>query len=166
MASMVRAGSARHREPLVLGGHERSPSANQNRRSHGIHRHDLGRQSSMGPGSSPPSDTPPEQPTRINRGLPTSSGCSGRPSMNPGRRSRSANTSCRVIAGCSPTSGRQTSPGRDGGLRRTDRPRHNASATRSATTSRRWAPGLMIRETPCALSGLPEVLHVTVGHPR
>jgi hypothetical protein len=55
---MVRTGSARHQEPLVLGGHERSCSANKNRRSQGIHRFDLGRHNSLGPGSSPPSDTP------------------------------------------------------------------------------------------------------------
>ena len=38
-----------------------------------------------------------------------SSTWSGRPSMCRGHRSRSASTSCRVIAGCSPTSGPRTS---------------------------------------------------------
>src|SRR5829696_3313025 len=49
----VRAGSARHREPLVLGGHQRSRSASKNRRSQCIHRHDLGRRSSPALGSNP-----------------------------------------------------------------------------------------------------------------
>ena len=53
--ALVRAGSARHREPLVIGGRERSRPANQNRRSHGIHRHDLGRRSSLALGSDPTS---------------------------------------------------------------------------------------------------------------
>jgi hypothetical protein len=39
----VRAGSVRRREPLVLGGHQRSRSASKNRRSQGVRRHDLGR---------------------------------------------------------------------------------------------------------------------------
>jgi hypothetical protein len=51
--TLVRAESVRHRKPLVLGGHERSRPANQNRRSHAIHRHDLGRRSSVAPGSNP-----------------------------------------------------------------------------------------------------------------
>jgi hypothetical protein len=51
---LVRAGSARHREPLVLGGHERSVSACEDRRSQTIHRHDLGRQSIIALGSNPP----------------------------------------------------------------------------------------------------------------
>jgi hypothetical protein len=34
VVALVRAGSVRHRKPLVLGGHERSRPANQNRRSH------------------------------------------------------------------------------------------------------------------------------------
>ena len=37
LVNLVRAGSAWHREPLVPGGHKRSRSANQNRRSRGIH---------------------------------------------------------------------------------------------------------------------------------
>jgi hypothetical protein len=41
MGSLVRAGSARHQEPLVLGGHERSLAANENRRSHAYRRSDL-----------------------------------------------------------------------------------------------------------------------------
>jgi hypothetical protein len=49
----VRAGSAWHREPLVLGGHERSPSGHENRRSHGIHGPDLSWRSSLKPGSNP-----------------------------------------------------------------------------------------------------------------
>jgi len=52
--ALVRPGSVRHREPLVLPGHERSRSANENRRSQAIHRSDLERRSSMGPRSSPP----------------------------------------------------------------------------------------------------------------
>jgi hypothetical protein len=43
LVALVRAGSVRHQEPLVLGGHERSPSANQHRRSETVHRLDLGR---------------------------------------------------------------------------------------------------------------------------
>jgi hypothetical protein len=41
LVTRVRAGSARHREPLVLGGHQRSRPASENRRSLGIHRYDL-----------------------------------------------------------------------------------------------------------------------------
>jgi hypothetical protein len=55
MRSLVRARSARHREPLVLGGHERSASANQHRRSEAVHRLDLGRRSSPALGSNPTS---------------------------------------------------------------------------------------------------------------
>ena len=55
---LVRAGSVRHGKPLVLGGHERSVSANENRSSHGLHRPDLRRQNSLVPGSSPSSGTP------------------------------------------------------------------------------------------------------------
>jgi hypothetical protein len=55
--TMVRSGSARHQTPLVPGGHERSRPANHNRRSQGIHRHDLGRRNGTGPGSSPSSGT-------------------------------------------------------------------------------------------------------------
>ena len=58
VVALVRAGSVQHRKPLVIGGHERSRPANQNRRSHSIHRNDLRRQNSMGPGSSPSSGTP------------------------------------------------------------------------------------------------------------
>jgi ketosteroid isomerase-like protein len=47
----VRAGSARHQEPLVPCGHERSPSVSRDRRSRAVHRYDLGRRSIMGPGS-------------------------------------------------------------------------------------------------------------------
>jgi hypothetical protein len=54
----VRAGSARHPEPLVLGGHQRSRSASKNRRSQGVHRHDLGRRSSPALGSNPTSLLP------------------------------------------------------------------------------------------------------------
>jgi hypothetical protein len=50
---LVRAGSARHQEPLVPGGHERSTSANENRRSQVLHRLDLGRRSSPALGSNP-----------------------------------------------------------------------------------------------------------------
>jgi hypothetical protein len=52
---LVRAGSVGHREPLVLGGHERSTSANQHRRSEALHRLDLGRRSSPALGSNPTS---------------------------------------------------------------------------------------------------------------
>ena len=51
--ALVRAGSVEHRKPLVLDGHERSVAANENRRSHGIHRSDLGRQYSLALGSNP-----------------------------------------------------------------------------------------------------------------
>ena len=53
---LVRAGSAWHREPLVPGGHERSTSANQHRRSAADHRLDLGRRSSPALGSNPSSN--------------------------------------------------------------------------------------------------------------
>ena len=53
---LVRVGSVRHGKPLVLGGHERSVSANKNRRSQAVQRHDLGQQSSPAPGSNPTSD--------------------------------------------------------------------------------------------------------------
>jgi hypothetical protein len=49
----VRAGSARHRKPLVLNGHEWSCSVSRDRRSPVIHRYDLARQSSIGQGSNP-----------------------------------------------------------------------------------------------------------------
>ena len=52
----VRGGSAQHREPLVLGGHERSRPACENRRSYSIQSSDLGRRSRMGPGSNPTFD--------------------------------------------------------------------------------------------------------------
>jgi hypothetical protein len=58
-SSSVRAGSARHREPLVLGGHQRSRPAYNNGRSLGIHRYDLGRRSSIGQGSNPSPNTAP-----------------------------------------------------------------------------------------------------------
>jgi hypothetical protein len=51
----VRAESARHWEPLVLGGHERSRRAHKNRRSRGIHRYDLGRRNRTALGSNPTS---------------------------------------------------------------------------------------------------------------
>jgi hypothetical protein len=38
VVTLVRAGSARHREPLDLGGHQRSQRTPKNRRSCGIHR--------------------------------------------------------------------------------------------------------------------------------
>jgi hypothetical protein len=50
---LVRAGSARHQEALVPGGHERSPSAKADRRSKAVHRYDLGWPSSVGQGSNP-----------------------------------------------------------------------------------------------------------------
>jgi hypothetical protein len=57
LVAPVRAGSAQHQEPMVLGGHERAVSANKNRRSQGIHRSHLGRHNSLVPGSSPSSGT-------------------------------------------------------------------------------------------------------------
>src|SRR4030095_17272465 len=53
--STKRAGSARHQEPLVLGGHERSRSASWNSRSQALPRYDLGRRTSLTPGSNPTS---------------------------------------------------------------------------------------------------------------
>jgi hypothetical protein len=53
LAALVRAWSAQHREPLILGGDERSRWAYQDRRSHGIHRSDLGRPTSLAAGSNP-----------------------------------------------------------------------------------------------------------------
>jgi hypothetical protein len=44
----VRAGSARHQDPLVLGGQERSRSAIENRRSQVVDRYGLARRSSIG----------------------------------------------------------------------------------------------------------------------
>jgi len=52
VVALVRAGSARHRKPLVLAGHQRSRPAHNNRRSHGLHRSRLGLPTSTGPGSS------------------------------------------------------------------------------------------------------------------
>ena len=49
---LVRAGSARQQKPLVPGGHERSTSANQHRRSQAVHRH-LERRSNPALGSNP-----------------------------------------------------------------------------------------------------------------
>jgi hypothetical protein len=46
---------ARHRKPLVIGGHERSQLGYENRRSHSNHRCDLGRPSRLGTGSNPTS---------------------------------------------------------------------------------------------------------------
>jgi hypothetical protein len=51
--ALVGAGSVRHRKPLVRSGHERSCPANQNRRSHGLHRFDLVRENGLVPGSNP-----------------------------------------------------------------------------------------------------------------
>jgi hypothetical protein len=53
VVALVRAGSARHRTPLVLAGHQWARPAHKNRRSHGLRRSRLGRPSSSGPGSSP-----------------------------------------------------------------------------------------------------------------
>jgi hypothetical protein len=53
ICGLVRAGSARHRKPLVYAGRQRSRPAYKNRRSHGLHRSGLGLPSSMGPGSNP-----------------------------------------------------------------------------------------------------------------
>jgi hypothetical protein len=54
LAVLVFVGSARHKEPLVLGGHERSTSGNQHRRSEAVHRLDLVWRSSPALGSNPP----------------------------------------------------------------------------------------------------------------
>jgi hypothetical protein len=54
VAVLVRAGSARHREPLVLAGRQRSRPAYKNRRSHGMHRSGLGRPSTHEAGFEPP----------------------------------------------------------------------------------------------------------------
>jgi hypothetical protein len=52
---LVRAGSARLREPLVPGGHKRSRPVCHNRRSQGIQAKGLGRRNGAGPGSNPSS---------------------------------------------------------------------------------------------------------------
>jgi hypothetical protein len=54
---LVRTGSAKHRKPLVLGGHDRSAAVNENRTSDGQWRSDLAQRISLGPGSSPSSGT-------------------------------------------------------------------------------------------------------------
>jgi hypothetical protein len=54
VAALVRAGSARHREPLVLAGRQRSRPAYKNRRLHGMHRSGLGRPSTHEAGFEPP----------------------------------------------------------------------------------------------------------------
>jgi hypothetical protein len=56
--ALVRAGSVRHREPLVLGGHEQSRPVDENRRSAHLHVQVLGKHSTATAGSSPP---PPAQ---------------------------------------------------------------------------------------------------------
>jgi hypothetical protein len=53
LVALVCAGSARHQEPLVLGGHERSRPARRDRRSQAVHRYNLRRRSSMGQGLNP-----------------------------------------------------------------------------------------------------------------
>jgi hypothetical protein len=53
ICGLVRAGSARHRKPLILAGRQRSRPAYKNRRSHGLHRCGLGSSNRMGPGSNP-----------------------------------------------------------------------------------------------------------------
>jgi hypothetical protein len=55
--ALVRAGSVRHREPLVLGGHERSRPLEENRRSAHLHGQVLGKRSRPRAGSSPSSGT-------------------------------------------------------------------------------------------------------------
>jgi hypothetical protein len=50
ISTLVRAGSARHLEPLVLGRHERSRPASSDRRSQAVRPYDLGRPSSAGQG--------------------------------------------------------------------------------------------------------------------
>jgi hypothetical protein len=53
IVALVRAGSARQQEPLVLSGHERSHSANENPRSWVVHRSDLARRRKPTLGSNP-----------------------------------------------------------------------------------------------------------------
>jgi hypothetical protein len=50
---LVRAGSARHRQPLALGGHKRAQPVRRNRSSLGLHRYNLQRRNRVGPGSNP-----------------------------------------------------------------------------------------------------------------
>jgi hypothetical protein len=65
VVALVRIGSARHQKPQVRAGHQRSPPAHKNRRSHRMHRSGLGRPTSMRPGSSPLLRHPePERPGR------------------------------------------------------------------------------------------------------
>ena len=58
-STLVRAGSAQHRKPLVLGGHERSRSASENRRSRGRHRSNL---TAKQPGAVRIPPPPPQRP--------------------------------------------------------------------------------------------------------
>jgi hypothetical protein len=55
----VRAGSARHREPLVINGHQRSRPAYRNRRSQGTPAPNLGERNSETAGSSPSARSSP-----------------------------------------------------------------------------------------------------------
>ena len=61
ISTLVRAGSARHQEPLVLGGHERSRPASSDRRSQAVRPYDLGRPSSAGQGSNRSRRAQPER---------------------------------------------------------------------------------------------------------
>jgi len=54
VVALVRARSAPQQEPLVLGGHERSPSGYENPRSHGMQDRDLGQRSRLGSNPSAP----------------------------------------------------------------------------------------------------------------
>jgi hypothetical protein len=58
VVTLVRAGSARHREPLDLGGHQRSQRTPKNRRSCGIHRTTSDGEAARTRGSSPPARLP------------------------------------------------------------------------------------------------------------
>jgi hypothetical protein len=57
VVALVRAGSARHQKPLVVGGHERSRPACHNPRSQHIHSQDQGGRGIEAPGSNPTSSS-------------------------------------------------------------------------------------------------------------
>jgi hypothetical protein len=90
VVTLVRAGSARLREPLHLGGHQRSRRTRKNRRSCGIHRYDLGRRSSTGQGSNPSPKELPQASGPCQRGTwSPSTGLALRPSWRPSRQASS-----------------------------------------------------------------------------
>jgi hypothetical protein len=110
--AVVRAGSARHQEPLGLGGHERSVSDSPNRRSRAYRCSDLGQRSSPALCSNPTSSGAPTD--LLLRALPSS---------------RTGATYRREL---------RTSSQRSAQISRTVSDRHmtTASATRPATTRR------------------------------